>query len=156
MLALLLMGGYAVISHYRQFSGEPAGGDSAKFADAKIFETGSSLPIASARDDIFLRIYAHGPSSVHRRCVLLSDPSSVRLLHQNTNLLMTEALQRWTTLPILSLAPFLHESPEFYVIEDSSSWGWLLPRLLEEHANVAYEGTYAGYPVYRVNTVVRQ
>ncbi len=156
MLVLLVIGGYAVFSHYRQFSGEPSGGDSAKFADAKIFETGSPLPIASARDDIFLRIYAHGPTSVHRKCVLLSDPSSVRLLHQNTNLLMTEALQQWTTLPILSLAPFLHESPQFYVVEDSSSPGWLLPRLLEEHANVAYEGTYAGYPVYRVNIVVSQ
>lgn len=152
MMTLLIIGGYAAVSHYRQFAGEAAKSDTANFANARLFDMGPGLPIASARDDIFLRIHAHGPRSVQQRCVLLNDPSSVRLLHQNTNFLMTEALSRWTSLPIVKLPRFLLENPRFYVIEDSGSSGWLLPRLMEDHATVAYEGTYAGYPVYRVET----
>ena len=137
MLAILVIGGYAMLSHYRQLLGEPSEGDPGRFANADIFETRSILPIASARDDIFLRLYAHGPASVRQRCVLLSDASSVRLLRQNTNLLMTEALKQWTTLPILNLTPFLRENRQFYVIEDFSSPGRLIPRLQEIRASIA-------------------
>ena len=54
-----------------------------------------------------LRLEAHGPVSVRRRCVFPTDPSFIRLLHQNTNFLMTEALRQWTKLPIPDLSSFL-------------------------------------------------
>ena len=149
-LALLILGGYASFSRYRELSGMPAGGDSSAFADASALSARPELPVVPGDNDLFLRLEAHGPVSVRERCVFPTDPSFIRLLHQNTNFLMTEALRQWTKLPIPDLSSFLIAHPQFYVIQRGSSPGWLIQRMLEDHAEIALQGTYAGNPVYLV------
>jgi hypothetical protein len=104
-LALLILGGYASFSRYRELSGMPTGGDTSTFADASALSTHPELPVVPSDNDLFLRLEAHGPASVRERCVFPTDPSFIRLLHQNTNFLMTEALRQWTRLPILTCHP---------------------------------------------------
>ena len=101
-------------------------------------------------NDLFFRLEAHGPETVRERCVFPTDSSFVRLLHQNTNFLMTEALRQWTKLPIPDLSSFLIVHQQFYVIQRGSSPGWLIQRMREDHAEIELQGTYAGNPVYLV------
>ena len=149
-LALSILGGYASFSRYRELSGMPAGGDTAAFADASALSARPDLPVIPGDNDLFLRLEAHGPASVRERCMFPTDPSFVRLLRQNTNFLMTEGLRQWTKLPIPELSTFLIAHPEFYVIQRGNSPGWLIQRMLEDHAEIALQGSYAGNPVYLV------
>jgi len=149
-LTLLILVSYASFSRYRELSGMPAGGDAAAFADASALSARPDLPVVPGDDDLFLRLEAHGPASMRDRCAFPTDPSSVRLLHQNTNFLMTEGLRQWTELPIPDLSSFLASHPQFYVVQRGSSPGWLIQRMLEDHAEIALQGAYAGNPVYLV------
>ena len=60
-LALLILGGYASFSRYRELSGMPAGGDSSAFADASALSARPELPVVPGDNDLFLRLEAHGP-----------------------------------------------------------------------------------------------
>ena len=149
-VALLILGGYASFSRYHEVSGVPAGGETSAFADATALSAHPELPVVPGDNDLFFRLEAHGPETVRERCVFPTDPSFVRLLHQNTNFLMTEALRRWTKLPIPDLASFLTAHPQFYVIQRRNGPSWVIQRMLEDHAEIALQGTYAGNPVYLV------
>ena len=149
-IAVLIVGGYASFSHYRELSGTPSGGDAANFANTSILSANTNLPIVPSGNDLFLRLEAHAPEPVRERCVFPIDQDMVRLLHQNTNFLMTEGLRQWTKLPIVDLAPFLKTHPQFYLVQQSGGQGWLLQWLLEGHAEIALQGYYAGNPVYLV------
>jgi hypothetical protein len=149
-VALLILGGYASFSRYHEVSGMPAGGDTSTFADASALSAHPELPVVPGDNDLFFRLEAHGPETVRERCVFPTDPSFVRLLHQNTNFLMTRALRRWTKLPIPDLSSFLTAHPQFYVIQRRNGPGWLIQRMLEDDAEIALQGTYAGNPVYLV------
>jgi len=149
-LAILILGGYASFSHYRELSGMPREADASAFADARVILSNSDLPVVPSTDDLFLRLEAHGPASVRQRCVFPTDPSFVRLLHENTTFLMTEGLRRWTKLPIPDLTLFLSAHPRFYLVQAGSGQSWLLDRMLEEHADVKLQGTYARSPVYLI------
>jgi hypothetical protein len=63
---------------------------------------------------------------------------------------MTEGLRQWTKLPIVDLAPFLSAHQQFYLVQQSGGQGWLLQWLLDDHAEIALQGNYAGNPVYLV------
>jgi hypothetical protein len=52
--------------------------------------------------------------------------------------------------PHPDLSSFLIAHPQFYVIQRGSSPGWLIQRMLEDNAEIALQGTYAGNPVYLV------
>ena len=149
-LALLILGGYASFSRFRELSGMPAAGDTSAFADPSALSAHPELPVVPGDNDLFLRLEAHGPVSVRERCVFPTDPSFIRLLHQNTNFLMTEALRQWTQLPIPDLLSFLIAHPQFYVIQRGGSPSWLILRMLEDDAEIALQGTYAGNSVYLV------
>ncbi len=149
-VALLILGGYASFSRYHEVSGLPAGGDTSAFADASALSAHPELPVVPGDNDLFFRLEAHGPETVRERCVFPTDPSFVRLLHQNTNFLMTQALRRWTKLPIPDLSSFLTAHPQFYVIQRRNGPGWLIQRMLEDDAEIELQGTYAGNAVYTV------
>jgi len=104
-VALLILGGYASFSRYYEVSGMPSGGDTSTFADASALSAHPELPVVPGDNDLFFRLEAHGPETVRERCVFPTDPSFVRLLHQNTNFLMPRALRRWTKLPFLTSRP---------------------------------------------------
>jgi len=147
-LAVLVIGGYSCFLHYREFSSVPTGGDAAAFANGNVFSMDPSLPIVPSDNETFLRLQAHGPAPLRERCVFVTDPSFVQLLAQNTNFLMTEALRRWTKLPIEDLSRFRNAHPRFYVIAGSK--GALVQALLQDHAELSLQGTFGGDPVYLV------
>jgi len=149
-LAVSILGGCALVLRYDALLGVPAGGDAMTFADVSIFSAKPNLPIVPGVDGLFLRLEAHAPASLRARCIFPTDPDFVRLLHQNTSFLMTEALRRKTRLPITDLSSFLNSHPQFYLIDFASSPGWLVQRMLNDHAEIALQGTYAGNPVYLV------
>jgi hypothetical protein len=149
--AVLLIGGYACFLRYHELSALPRSGDPLAFADVSVFSSQPSLPVVPGGNGLFLRIEAHAPASLRERCVFPTDPSFVRILRQNTNFLMIEALRRWTNLPITDLSSFRKSYPQFYVIQVTGSPSWLVQRLLEDHANLALQGTYDGNPVYLVD-----
>lgn len=149
-LAIATIGGCALVLRYDALLGIPAGGDAKMFADISIFSAKPPLPVVPAIDGLFLRLEAHAPASLRERCVFPTDPDFVRLLHQNASFLMTEALRRWTRLPITDLSSFLDLNPQFYVIDLPSGPGWLVQRMLKDHADITLQGTYAGNPVYLV------
>jgi hypothetical protein len=153
-LSVLIIGGYATLLQYRQLSSLPFGGDASILADVSVFSAEPSLPIVPSDIELLLRLEAHGPASLRTRCVYATDPSSVRILHHNTELLCTRALRRWTRLPIRDLSSFLSVYPRFYVIGPISpingTRDWVVRRMLEEHADIALQGAFAGEPVYLV------
>lgn len=150
-VAIVIIGGYGTFSHCGQIAAKAHGSDAEMFADAAIFSRYPTLPIASAAQSLFLRLDAHGPQTVRERNVFLTDPSSVRLSHENTNFLMTKALQQWTKLPIVELPTFLSAHTRFYLLQDFGVEQWLMSCLLEHHALVQVEGMYAGHTVYLVD-----
>jgi hypothetical protein len=151
-LSVLIIFGCATLLQYRELSSlSPRGGDASKLADVSIFSSKPSLPIVPSDIELLFRVEAHGPASLRTRCVYATDPSSVRILHHNTELLCTRALRRWTRLPIRDLSSFLSVYPRFYVIDSiHGNRAWVVRRLLEEHADIALQGTFAGEPVYLV------
>jgi Dolichyl-phosphate-mannose-protein mannosyltransferase len=149
--AVLILSGYALVIQYHTIRGLPAGGDPLAFAEASAFSAEPSLPIVPGMNGYFLRMESHAPPSLRARCVFLSDPDMVRLLHQNTYFLMAEGLRRWTNLPIIDLSSFLRSHPRFYVIQLSCCPSWLVDRLLEDRADISLQGTYDGNPVYLVD-----
>jgi uncharacterized membrane protein len=149
-LAVLLVTGYAWLSHYRLLSGMLAKGDDSAFANVTVLSENPELPLVPSDADLFLRLEAHAPIAVRNRCVFPTDPSFVRLLGQNTSFLMADALRQWTKLPIDDLSSFLKAHPRFYVIQRASAQGWLIGWLLEDHANIDLRGDYAGNLVYLV------
>jgi hypothetical protein len=52
--------------------------------------------------------------------------------------------------PIPDLSSFLTAHPQFYVIQRRNGPGWLIQRMLEDDAEIALQGTYAGNPVYLI------
>ena len=150
-LTVLLISSFAMLVQYRELSSLPLGGDASKLADVSIFSSQPSLPIVPSDIELLLRVEAHGPASLRTRCVYTTDPSSVRILHHNTELLCTRALRRWTSLPIRDLSSFLSVYPRFYVVGPiNGNRAWVVRRLLEEHADIALQGAFAGEPVYLV------
>lgn len=148
--SILIVAAYASLYYYSGLSGMPAGGDADTFADARVFSAIPDLPILPNDYDLFLRLKEHGAASVRDRCVLATGLDSIRILHRNTEFLATDALRRWTKLPIEDLAPFLKAHPQFYLIERPDVGGWLSQWLVENHADVMLRGTYGGNPVYLV------
>jgi hypothetical protein len=149
-LAVLILGGYASLHQFRELSSLPVGGDASTLADVSVFSTEPLLPIVPGTNDLLMRMEAHGPVSVRNRCMFPTDPSWIRVLHQNTNFLMTEALRRWTHLPISDLSSFLNAHRRFYVVSPTTTRSWLVQRLAEDHADIAIQGAYAGGLVYLV------
>jgi 4-amino-4-deoxy-L-arabinose transferase-like glycosyltransferase len=150
-LSVLIIGGCATLLQYREFLSLPSGGDASILADVSVFSAEPSLPIVPSDIELLLRLEAHGAASLRTRCVYATDPSSVRILHHDTELLCTRALRRWTRLPIRDLSSFLSVHPRFYVIGPiNGTRDWVVRRLLEEHADIALQGTFAGEPVYLV------
>ncbi|MFY9844055.1 MAG: hypothetical protein ACLP0H_22340 [Terriglobales bacterium] len=71
--------------------------------------------------------------------------------HYNWVVLTAEAFRRWTRLPVRDLPSFLNSYQEYYVIGSlDGDRQWILRRMLEEHAEIALQGTFGGYPVYLV------
>jgi hypothetical protein len=149
-LAVLILDGYASLHQFRELSSLPVGGDASTLADVSVFSTEPLLPIVPGTNDLLMRMEAHGPVSVRNRCMFPTDPSWIRVLHQNTNFLMTEALRRWTHLPISDLSSFLNAHRRFYVVSPTTTRSWLVQRLAEDHADIAIQGAYAGGLVYLV------
>jgi hypothetical protein len=149
-LAVLLISGYAWLSHYRVLSGLPAGGDDSAFANARVLSENPDLPVVPSDAELFLRVEAHAPIAVRERCVFPTDPSFIRLLGQNTSFLMADALRHWTKLPIDDLPSFLKAHPRFLVIQRASTPSGLMEWLVEDHADIDLRGDYAGYLVYLV------
>jgi 4-amino-4-deoxy-L-arabinose transferase-like glycosyltransferase len=150
-LSVLIIGGCATLLQYREFLSLPSGGDASILADVTVFSAEPSLPIVPSDIELLLRLEAHGAASLRTRCVYATDPSSVRILHHDTELLCTRALRRWTRLPIRDLSSFLSVHPRFYVIGPiNGTRDWVVRRMLEEHADIALQGAFAGEPVYLV------
>jgi hypothetical protein len=150
-LAILLFGGYACFLRVHQVLALRAKGDESLFASAAVLSAQSSFPIVPSDEDLFLRLEAHGSASVRERCVYVTDPSSVRILRHNWVALTAEAFRRWTRLPVRDLSSFLISYQQFYVIGQlDGGRDWILRRMLEEHAKIALQGTFAGDPVYLV------
>jgi hypothetical protein len=150
-LSVLIIGGCATLLQYRQLSALPLGGDASILADVSVFSAEPSLPIVPSDIELLLRLEAHGPASLRTRCVYATDPSSVRILHHNTELLCIKALRRWTRLPIRDLSSLLSVYPRLYVIGPiNGKRDWVVRRMLEEHADITLQGAFAGEPVYLV------
>jgi hypothetical protein len=150
VFAVFMLGGCTTFLQYHALAGIPSGGDTAALADVSVFSANASLPVVAGSDGLFLRIEAHAPVSLRQRCVFPFDQDFVRILHNNTNFLMTEGLRRWTQLPIPELSSFLNAHPKFYFIQIPQQ-DWVIQRMLEDHADIALQGTYAGNSVYLVD-----
>jgi hypothetical protein len=150
-VAVLILGSCASLVRYHAIRGMPSNGDPLTFADTSVFFANPSLPIVPDSDGLFLRIESHAPPSLRNRCIFPTDPDFVRFLHQNTNYLMTEALRRWTQLPIVDLSSFLSFQRQFYFIQLPGGHSWLIGRLMEGRANMSLQGIYDGNPVYLVD-----
>jgi hypothetical protein len=150
-LAILIFGGYACLFRVDQVLPLRANGDESLFASAAVFAAQPSFPIVPSDEDLFLRLEAHGSASLRERCVYVTDPSSVRILHYNWVALTADAFRRWTRLPVRDLSSFLNSYHQFYVIGHlDGDRQWILRRMLEEHAEIGLQGTFGGNPVYLV------
>jgi hypothetical protein len=150
-LAILIFGGYACVLRVHQVLPLRANGDESLFASTSVFAEQPSFPIVPSDEDLFLRLEAHGSASLRERCVYVTDPSSVRILHHNWVALTAEGFRRWTRLPVRDLSSFLNSYQQFYVIGYlDGDRQWILRRMLEEHAEIALQGTFGGYPAYLV------
>lgn len=150
-LSVLIIGGCATLLQYRELSSLPPGGDASILADGSIFSSQPSLPIVPSDIELLLRVEAHGPAFLRARFVYATDPSSVRILHHNTELLCARTLRRWTGLPIRDLSSLLSMYPRFYVIGPiNGTRDWVVRRMLEEQAEIVLQGAFAGQPVYLV------
>jgi uncharacterized membrane protein len=147
--AALILGALVSFLQYHSLRALPAGGDTAALADVTVLSANESLPVVAGSDGLFLRIEAHAPTSLRRRCVFPTDQDFIRLLHNNTNFLMTEGIRRWTNLPVVDLASFLNSHPQFYFIQIAEQ-DWVIQRV-KDHAQITLQGTYAGNPVYLVD-----
>jgi Dolichyl-phosphate-mannose-protein mannosyltransferase len=150
-LAILIFGGYTCFSHVREVLALRANTDESVFASTAALAAQPSFPIVPGDEDLFLRLEAHGSASLRERCVYLTDRSSVRILHHNWVALTGEGFKRWTHLPVRDLSSFLNSYQQFYVIGRlDGGRDWILQRMLEEHAEIALQGTFGGDPVYIV------
>jgi uncharacterized membrane protein len=121
-------------------------------ADLGAFSQQPSLPIVLGDEETFLRIEAHGSLPLRQRVVWVTDPSVPRMQGQNTFYLSIESLRLWTHDPIRDLSQFLNANDEFYYVEykyDPNSW--LLRRMMEAHAEISFQGTFAKGPVYFIS-----
>ena len=157
LLAVLILSGCTVVLRYSQFSALPRGGTESNLAGTTLFSSEPLLPIVISDMDLFLRMDAHGPPAVRIRSVYLTDPTSIQILHHNTEFLYTKALRRWSLLPITDLLPFLDTHRHFYVVgEMTGPRDWIVRWLLQHGADLRFRGMYAGTPVYRVEVEVQQ
>ena len=108
------------------------------------------IPIVISNLDMFMQIEDRAPEAIKRRCVYVSDAVSVSVLKQNTTYLSSQALTRWTALPIINLRSLLGRSRRFYLLAPLSGTvgDWMLDWLLKNGCLVNIEGSYDNAPMF--------
>jgi hypothetical protein len=80
----------------------------------------------------------------------VSDTVSISLLKQNTTFISSQALKRWTALPIINLHSLLGRSRRFYLVAPMSGTvgDWMSDWLLKNGCLLNLQGSYDNAPLF--------
>jgi hypothetical protein len=152
VVALLTITGCVLLMriHEARIEVRHANRELSSLADIGVFSQESSIPVVLSDDEgLFLRLEAHAPTSLRRRCIWVTDPSVAGMASENTIYLSIQALRQWTRDPISDLSSFLSSYQRFYLISDPR--GWMIQRLIEAHAKISLQGTFADDAVFLIS-----
>ncbi len=112
-------------------------------------DTGS-LNVVISDSHTFLTLTHYADQGLKQRIFYLTDPAAaVRYSGFDTDELVLTAQRRWTNWKVESYQTFIEHNPRFLVYTNE---GWLIPKLLADHATIQVLGVFEDEYLYRVTS----